>query len=176
MFKFKLSIQTLVYMAFFTALEVVLNRFCSINTSGLKIGFSFVPIALCAMCYGPIPAAVCCALGDFLGAMLFPIGQYHPGFTVCAAAMGFIDGVFFYKLYENKDSVIARILPAAVINSVVFGLLLNTLWVSQLYGSKTYIGWFIYRLGEYALKIPMYLIIVPALIPLARRLVKTLRA
>ena len=43
----KNSVKTIVTVALLIAVEVVLNRFCSINTESLKIGFGFVPIAVC---------------------------------------------------------------------------------------------------------------------------------
>ena len=43
-----LKIKRIAYLAILVALEIVLNRFCSINTMGLKIGFSFVPIVIAA--------------------------------------------------------------------------------------------------------------------------------
>ena len=67
--------------AMMIAAEVVLNRFCSIKTAGWNIGFSFVPVVLTALVYGPGMAAVVGGLADFIGAILFPIGVYHPGFT-----------------------------------------------------------------------------------------------
>ena len=46
--------------------------------------------------------------------------------------------------------------------------MVNTLWVSMLYGSKTYIGWFIYRLTEYVILIPVSLVIIPSVIGICR--------
>ena len=166
----------------FVALEVVLNRVVSINTQAWKIGFSFVPVALCAVLFGPLWAGAVNALGDFIGAMLFPFGPYHPGFTVVAFAMGMVFGLFLYRRggkdtapgelrggpdldSVGKRRVLAflRILAPTLINCLICGLLINTLWVSQLYGSRTYWGWFIYRLPQYAVYIPVYLIILPLL-------------
>ena len=61
-------------MAMLIALEVVLNRFCSVNTQFLKIGFGFVPVVMAAYLYGPLPAGIVCGLSEFIGANLFPIG------------------------------------------------------------------------------------------------------
>ena len=59
-----------------------------------------------------------------------------------------------------------HVVPAVLINGIVLGLLVNTAWVSILYGSKTYWGWFMYRLPEYALMVPVKIIIIPAVIKL----------
>ena len=77
----RIPVRTIVYLGVLTALEIVLNRFLSINAWNIKIGFSFVPIVVAAILYGPIAAGIVAALCDFLGAILFPIGAYFPGFT-----------------------------------------------------------------------------------------------
>jgi ECF transporter S component (folate family) len=155
----KISTLVLTQAAMTVALEIVLNRFASINTLGLKIGFSFVPISLCAALNGPWIAGTCYALSDFLGAHLFPIGPYSPGFTVMAFVMGAVYGLFLHK--KEKLRFFPDILPPTLINCLCIGLCVNTLWVSLLYGSKTYWGWFVYRLAQYAVLVPIHLILLP---------------
>ena len=159
-------------LSLLTASEIVLNRFLSINTMGIKIGFSFVPIVIAAYLFGPVYAGITYALADFMGAILFPIGPYHPGFTVSAFLMGLSYGLFLYK--KEKPRVVKNILPPVLINNIIFGLLINTLWVSMLYGSKTYIGWFVYRLTEYAVLIPVSLILIPTVIGICKIINKNL--
>ena len=74
----------MVQVAALIAIEIVLSRFCSIATPIVKIGFGFVPIAVCGMLYGPVWAGVAGGAADLLGAVLFPIGAYFPGFTLSA--------------------------------------------------------------------------------------------
>ena len=108
----KTKLRWLSSCAMLVALEIVLNRFCSINTAGLKIGFSFIPPMLAAMLYGPATSALVYALSDFLGALLFPIGPYHPGFTVCAAGMGLMLGL---KTVRPASEVIAACMEKGVL-------------------------------------------------------------
>ena len=126
----KINLRTIVYLGVLTALEIVLNRFLSINAWNIKIGFSFVPIAAAAILFGPIPAGIVGALGDFLGAILFPIGPYFPGFTVTAFLMGAVLGLFL----QGRPTV-RRTLAAVSINQLILGLFLNSLWISILYKS-----------------------------------------
>jgi ECF transporter S component (folate family) len=159
------SLRTFAQVAVIVALEIAMNRFLSINTDNLKIGFSFLPIALCGMVLGPVPAACAWALADFLGAMLFPIGPYFPGFTLCAALSGAVFGLFLY----GKDSLrfFPDVLPPTLINCLVFGLVINSFWLSLLYGSDY---WFLVtlRLGtQYVFLIPVYLVSLPLLSRLA---------
>ncbi len=166
------KLKTICFSAMLIAIEVVLNRFLSINTMGLKIGFSSVPIVIAALLFGGVRAGVIYGLADLIGALLFPIGPYHPGFTVSAFLMGMIYGLFLYK--REKLGFFKNILPPVLFNCIVLGLFVNTAWVSWLYSSKSYWGWFIYRLPEYALLIPVSVALIPALFKLSRLLRKML--
>ena len=170
--KKKISLQMICRVGLLVALQVVLSRFCSFSTMGMKIGFGFLPVMLTAMLYGPVWAGVCGGLADVIGALLFPIGPYHPGFSVCAFLMGAVYGVF---LYNRDDRIILRAALAAVINSLGIGLLVNSVWVSQLYGSKTYWGWVSYRLTEYAVQIPLIVIFAEPVYRLKKLIVRSER-
>lgn len=119
--------HVIVYLGILTALEIVLNRFLSIQAWNIKIGFSFLPIAAAGMLFGPLAGAVVAALGDFLGAILFPIGPYFPGFTLTAALTGLSFGLFL----RHRRSVLRTL--AAVFVNMLLSFLLNSLWISILY-------------------------------------------
>ena len=167
--KGKFPLRLITACAMMTALSVVLNRFCSIHTMGWTIGFAFVPVALIAMVYGPAAGAIVGGLADLIGALLFPFGPYHPGFTAVGALMG---AVYGWCLYEKEVRFFPHIAVPAVVNNVVLGLYVNTLWVSQLYGSRTYWGWFVYRLPQYAILVPMNMILLPILLQLGKQVKK----
>ena len=122
--------RLIVYLGVLTAMEIVLSRFLSISAWNVKIGFSFVPVAAAAMLFGMLPAAVVAALGDFLGAILFPIGPYFPGFTLTAFLTGIVWGFFL-----RKERTVLRVLAAVAVNQLILSLLLNSLWISVLYSS-----------------------------------------
>ena len=124
----KISVQKMVQIALLVALEIVLSRFLSFNTSILKIGFKFVPVVLAAMLYGPVWGATVAGLGDLLGALLFPIGPYFPGFTLTAVLIGLVYGLFLYREVNLR-----RIVAAASIACIPLGLGLNSLWICILY-------------------------------------------
>ena len=126
----KTRTEMLVTLGLLVAIHIILSRFLSINAWNIKIGFSFVPVFLAAYLYGPLAAGVVGALADFLGAILFPIGAYFPGFTLTC----FLTGVVFGLLLHKKQTF-PRILGAVALNQLVVGLLINTLWISVLYGS-----------------------------------------
>ena len=122
--------KTIVTLGLLVAMDIILNRFLSINAWNIKIGFSFVPIVIAAILFGPIHGAIVGGLGDFLGAMLFPIGAYFPGFTVSSAAMGLVWGLLLHK-----SQPMVKIIGATLINQFIIGLVVNTYWISVLYGS-----------------------------------------
>ena len=90
----KFTTRTLTLTALLTALEIVLSRFLSISAWNTKIGFAFVPVVIAALLLGPVWAGIAAALADFLGAVLFPVGPYFPGFTLTAFLMGAVYGLF----------------------------------------------------------------------------------
>lgn len=126
----KIQTKLVVTIGFLTAMHIVLSRFLSINTPILKIGFAFVPVFLAAWAYGPVPAAAVGALGDFLGAILFPIGPYFPGFTLSCALTGVIFGLLLHK-----EQTLPRIFAAVMLNQFGVSLLLSTLWLHILQGA-----------------------------------------
>ena len=69
-------------------------------------------------------------MGDLIGALLFPIGAYFPGFTLTA----FLNGMFFGLLLHKKRTM-PRVICAVAVTQLCCSLLLNTLWISLLYGS-----------------------------------------
>ena len=70
----KLNTRMITVIGVLIAMEVILSRFLSINAPSVKIGFAFVPCALCAVLFGLGPTVILEILADLLGATLFPSG------------------------------------------------------------------------------------------------------
>lgn len=117
--------------ALLIAADVVLTRLLAINTPVTKIGLGFAAVALSAMLYGPWWAALTAALGDVLGALLFPTGAYFPGFTLTAACTGVIFGLC---LYRRRESWAAPVL-AALLNTLLVSYLANTAMICYITGN-----------------------------------------
>lgn len=160
----KLNTKTLTAMALLTALEIVLSRFLSIQTQLTKIGFAFIPVVLAAGLFGPLAAGIVAALGDFLGALLFPVGPYFPGFTLTAFLMGAVYGLLLYR-----KRGFWRVLLAVAIHQLLLSLLLNSLWITLLYGSP-YGPLLLTRLPQCALLAAVQLALIPVLLRLLPRL------
>ena len=121
---------SLAVLALLLAVEVVLSRFLSVSLWNVKFGFAFIPVVLAAHLYGTLGCIAVGALGDLVGALLFPIGPYFPGFTLTAALCGAV-----YGLCLRDRITVWRTLAAVGFSQIVGTLLLNTLWISVLYDS-----------------------------------------
>ena len=128
--KSRLTTEVIVVTGFMIALSVVLSKLISINISFLRIGFGFLPIAVLAIMYGPVIAAIGYGAADLLGAWLLPTGTFFPGFTVSAVLTGLIFGWILYK----KEVTIIRALIASALVCLIVNLLLNTWWLTFLIG------------------------------------------
>lgn len=148
-------VRTMLYVALLVAIEVVLSRFVSIPTQFVKIGFAFVPLAVCGMFFGPWWAALCGGLADFLGAILFPIGPYFPGFTLSNALVGMMFG---YCL-RGRFSGWKHIAKAVVVNNLVISLLISTYWLHLLYGSP-YLGLLPVRLAQNCVMVVLEFVVI----------------
>ena len=165
----KISVKMLVFLGLLVALEIVLNRFLSINAWNLKIGFNFVPIAVGGILFGPIGGGIVGALGDFLGAILFPIGPYFPGFTVTSFLFGVVFGLFLHKKQTTPN-----IIFAVLINQCLLSQCLNTLWISIAYGSP-YGPLFISRLVQTGVLIVVQFVVLRLIAaPIKKYVEKTL--
>ena len=125
-----ITTHKLVIMAMLIALQVILSRFLSINLWNLKIGFGFLPIVISGILLGPLCTCLMSVVSDVIGAVLFPSGPFFPGFTVTAAVTGLIFGCLLYKKQD-----LLHILAAVLLYELLCSLLMNTYWLSLLYGT-----------------------------------------
>ncbi len=126
----------LILTAILSSVSVVLGRFFSYNVQDFSIGLAFLPIMVCGMLAGPLWGGICGALSDLVGALLFPFGAYFPGFTAVAFLMGALYGLIGIADRKSKKrlSFFAVTLGAVFISEFVGSLLLNSLWLSVMYG------------------------------------------
>ena len=101
--------------------------------------------AFAAAVFGAPYAVAVGALGDILGAILFPIGPYFPGFTFTNTLTALCTALFIYK-----NATILKISISVIINKIIGSLVLNTIWISLLYrgGINAFGAVFITRLPQ----------------------------
>lgn len=141
--------KKIVLIALFITLEIILTRYLSIQTPIVRIGFTFLPIAISAIMFGPVTAGITAAIADFVGFMLNPFGVFFPGFTFSAFLTGIIYGLFLYK----KEITFVRTTLAVVLISIFVYLGLDTIWLWILTGDAIY--------GLLPLRIAKSLVLIP---------------
>ena len=147
--------QHIVLLALLVALQVVLGNLTQVPLVGKQFNFGFLPVAVAGALLGVPGGLIVGALGDFIGAHLFPAGAYFPGFTLTSALVGVL---YALPLYRQKPSVVRVIIAVAL--ATVLNLFLNSLWLSMLYGSKTYWGWVTVRASTYLVEAPAQMIVM----------------
>ncbi|MDR0885275.1 MAG: folate family ECF transporter S component [Clostridiales Family XIII bacterium] len=150
------QVSRITVVAFLIALEVVLTRMLSINTPLIRISLGFLPIALIAIMYGPIWSAIAYAIGDIIGAMLWPTGPFFPGFTLSAILTGLTFGLFLYR----KPITWKQSLLPAILISVVINMLLNNVWLYMIMGNAVF-GILPMRIVKEAVMIVVMTITIP---------------
>lgn len=122
------SPQNLAVCGMLLALRIVIGYFSNLTLAvspDIKIGFSFLPIAIAGILCGPVASGIIGALGDIFCFLLAPMGAYFPGWTINGMLVGLLYGMF---LYESK-----RFIPSLIICEIVNGLFveiaLGSLWL-----------------------------------------------
>lgn len=114
------------------AMNVVLERWLPVyRTEVFDVNLSFITVAFAAAVLGTPYAVAVAGMGDVVGAILFPMGAYFPGFTLTNCIYGIILGEFLHK-----NATILKISLAVIINKITCTLVLNSLWVSIMYFSN----------------------------------------
>ncbi len=162
----KYSTRSLCEMAALVAITILLSQFCSIKTDTIRIGFGFVPIALCGMLFGPISAAVVYCIADMLGALMF-YGYVTPGITLSAVLMGVLYGLFLHR--ENIR--FPHMLGAALSTQLICSLLVTTFALHLAFG-QPFTPLLLSRIPQVILTIAAQLVILPVLLQLRRALRK----
>lgn len=154
--KNRFSTKMLATLSILVAMEVIIARFGTIRpTESIKISLDFIPIVVAAILYGPVPAVIMSILADVLGAFLFPVGPFFPGFTLTAAVTGLIYGLLLYK----KQTMPRVVLPV-VLQQGVCSMLINTFWLHVLYGLP-YLPTMAARLVQCAVVTALQIVVIP---------------
>ncbi len=157
------KLKQLIVIAMLIAVEMILTRFFCIQFPTLRISLGFIPIAVCAILYGPIWAGLAYAASDFIGASLFSPYPPFPGLTFSAFLTGICWGFFLHKknipLSERTVSIKEAVIPALIIG-IVINLILDTYWLF-LINHAGILGMLPVRLLKVCITIPLQIAIVP---------------
>ena len=133
------KLKKIILSGLLLAILIVFDRFISIKTMYLQVSFSFLPIMIAAIILGPKYSTAIAALGDLIGALLWPFGAYFVGFTIVDAIVGLIYGLFLYnknegEFFEGKKLLIRLAISSALVLWIV-DLPCMSLMLSLLYGN-----------------------------------------
>lgn len=112
--------------------------------------------------FGPKYSAIIAGLGDLIGAILFPFGAYFPGFTISAAMMGLVYGIFLYKKPGEERKDFKFIIQLIVSSIIVLGgikILLESVFLNVLYG-KAYFAVIASRFTTQAIMLPVQVVTI----------------
>lgn len=159
------SLKSMVMAAMLLAIAVVLGFFTLQLTEFIKVGFAYIANEFAGMMFGPVVGSLIGALADVLKYMVNPTGPFFPGFTISGFFGGLIYGIVLYK----KPLSIKRIIIANTLVTVLVNLLLNTYWLTLLYG-KAYMALLPARIVKQLIMLPIEVVLFYAV---ARILVKS---
>jgi len=125
----KITVRQIAALAMLLAVYIVAGRFLTITLPTFRIGFTFLPVAIAGILFGPVWAGVLAALGDILATFLLPFG-YFPPITISALLTGVLYGLFLYR----KPASTLRIACCVLIVNIFISLFLQTYWLSLLRG------------------------------------------
>ncbi len=141
----KLDLKTLVSIGLLIGINIVLSRFVSIKALNFKISLTFLTLVVAAYLYGTFSACIVAFFGDFIGALLFPVGPYNFLLSFTAVLSAIVYGLFLYNNLSNK-----RILISCFINRFIISLFINTFIISKMY-EMNFKALFITRLSSSAI-------------------------
>ena len=123
--------QVLAFSGMLIAVAAVLGFFKVPISSVLEIRFQSIPMAIGGILFGPVTGGIIGAASDVICYLVKPTGPFFPGFTISY----FLTGLIFGLMLHNKKPSLVRIIIAESLSAVLIGILLNSVWLSLLYGN-----------------------------------------
>lgn len=123
--------KTMVLLAFFAAIGIILGYTTTLELGPfIKISFAELANRMVDFIFGPVIGGIFGGVLDILKYLVKPTGPFFAGFTISAIVSGILFGSILYK----KPVRLYRIIIAEIIEKTVVNIILNTWWLSILYG------------------------------------------
>lgn len=129
--KRKIDTKSIALLAMMGSVSIVLGYYSIVIGDYIKIGFSGIPNQIVSYLFGPSIGGIFGGVLDILKYIVRPTGPFFPGFTIS----GIIAGIIYGIVLHNKPITFTRILIAKFISAIIIDIILNTLWLSILYGN-----------------------------------------
>ena len=126
------KLRTIVTLGMLGAVAAILGIFTVQAGENLKIGFSFIANEMAGFLFGPVCGGLFSGVADIVKMIVNPTGGFFPGFTISSILGGIIFGFVLYKEpLSFKRVLLANFLVAFLVN-----IILNTYWLTILYGNS----------------------------------------
>jgi ECF transporter S component (folate family) len=126
------KVKQLALAGLLLAVLILFERFISIETQLLRVGFAYVPYILAGWLLGPLWTGVIGVAGDLLGMLLMPKAGFFAGFTLNALLTGLVYGLFLHNRPVGKALIVRFVISLVIVHAVIH-LGLTTLWLSIMY-------------------------------------------
>jgi len=150
--------KKMVMVSLLIAMQIVLERFVPlVNLGNIRVSFTFVPVSICSIIFGPLTGGLSAFIADFLGMLIAPGGQgaYHFGFGLTT----FLGGVTYGLIAKKFGVKTVSMLVAVIICQIVLGAIVNTYWLIDLLG-QGYMALFPARLLKSVIMVPIQTVMI----------------
>ena len=158
-------VRTLAITAMLIALGRVLGYFAIPITQTQRIGLASLANEFIALLFGPVVGGLSAGVGDIVNYLMKPSGPFFPGFTISAFTAGAIYGLILYK----RPFTFVRVLVANITVTVVVNMTLNNVWLSMMYGNRTFWGLFVSRAPLQIATVPVEVILFFLVVRMLKR-------
>lgn len=128
------NIHSLVICAVMIALYVAIDTASLYVTQTLQLTFSFLVLAMLGYRFGVFTGTLAGLACDLIAYIIRPAGPLHLGFTLSTMLTVLVFALFLY----GRELKLWRIIVSKTIINLAVNIMLNTYWLSNLYG-KAYI-------------------------------------
>lgn len=134
--------KNLVLCGLMAGLGVVLGYVATVQVGQyIRIGFSMVPNRIVDFAFGPVAGGIFGGVLDILKYFMTPAGSsgsFFPGFTLSSILTSILYGMILYR----RPLTLSRVIVAEVLEKIFIDLILNTIWLSILYGTPFWVNLF----------------------------------
>lgn len=123
------SVKCIVTIGMLLAVAVVLDGFGTVRIGdAIKINFTFLPLSLIGILFGPVCGGLSGMLVDIIGYLVNPVGAFIPWLVLISGLEGLIYGMVLYDINGEKTiKTVIRIVVARFVVCALCNLTLNTL-------------------------------------------------
>lgn len=153
------STRSLVKIALFVSMSIILKSFLSIETQMFRVSFFDIPLMILGIVAGPFAGFIGGFITDLIHVIISPFAFTFNFFTVATIMWGLIPGLFLFK---RNFSLTTIIMVVSITSVAAFAF--NTLGIYQYYGMASVIGGLLIRVIVFLIKLPIQIFLVKELL------------